>query len=46
METDAETHSQAVGGAWGILWKRGRIKGAKEVKVTTTNPTKSTNLDP
>ena len=24
METDAETHSQTLGRAWGILWKRGR----------------------
>jgi hypothetical protein len=24
METDAEIHSQALGGAWGILRKKGR----------------------
>lgn len=24
METDADSHSQTLGGAWGILWKRGR----------------------
>lgn len=24
MEADAETHSQTLGGPWGIPWKRGR----------------------
>jgi hypothetical protein len=32
MEIDAETHSQILSGAWGILQKIGRAKG---VKVTT-----------
>ena len=42
METDAETHRQTLGGAQGILWKRGgRIVGAtglKEPQETLQNP--------
>jgi hypothetical protein len=43
METDAETHSQALGKAQGILQKRtGRILGVRGVKDSTRTPTEST----
>jgi hypothetical protein len=46
METVAETHSQTLGRARGILLKR-REEGLKETKEprTTRIPIKSTNLD-
>jgi hypothetical protein len=40
METDAETHSQALGRA--LLKRREEAEG---VKNTTENPTESINLD-
>jgi hypothetical protein len=41
METNAETHSQTIGGSWGVLWKsvRGRIEGVGGIKVSTRRPT-------
>jgi hypothetical protein len=39
METDANTYSQTLNGAWGILWK----KGMKEI---TRKPTELTNFGP
>jgi hypothetical protein len=45
METIAETHSQILGRARGIIWKKGgRIGGARGVKDTTRKITESTNL--
>jgi hypothetical protein len=49
METDAETHSQTLGGAeLGEAFGKGegRSVGAREVKDTIRNPTESTNLGP
>ena len=47
METDAETHSQTLGRAWGILWNRGGwIVGDRGVKDTRRKPTESINLSP
>jgi hypothetical protein len=48
METDAETHSQTLGGAWGKSHKREgeKIIGARRVKDTTRKPTESTDLNP
>lgn len=45
MGADAEFHSQIVGGAWGILWKRGgRIAGARGIKDTIRmQPTEPTD---
>lgn len=43
VETDAETHNQALGGAQGILWKRGKRLMALEWSRT---PMELTNLDP
>jgi hypothetical protein len=45
METEAETHSQTLSGAWGILWKKGRrTEGARRAKDIIRKPTESTNL--
>jgi hypothetical protein len=47
METDAETHSQTLGRAQGVLWKsEGRIEGARGVNNNTKQCTESTNLGP
>jgi hypothetical protein len=46
METDAETHSQTLGGAKRHLYKRGRIEGARKTKNISRKCTESTNLGP
>ena len=46
MTANAETHSQTLGGAWGILKKMGKKDElAKRVKDTTRISTESTNHD-
>ena len=46
-QTDTDTHSQTVGGAWGLLWKNKRKNcGPKMDENSTGRSTKSTNLDP
>ena len=47
METDAEPHSQTIGEAQGVLWKRRRsIEGAREVIDTIRRPPGTSNLGP
>jgi hypothetical protein len=47
METNAETYSQTIGGARGLLLKSWEsIEAARGIKDTTRRPTESTNLGP
>ena len=46
-QTDTDTHSQTVDGAWGLLWKNRRKDcNSKGDRNSTGRPTESTNLDP
>jgi hypothetical protein len=46
-DSDADTHSQAVDGAWGLLWKNRRKDcSPKKDRNSTGRPTESANLDP
>jgi hypothetical protein len=47
MQTNRDTHNQAVVGAWGVLWKnRRKIMDLERDRNTTGRPTQSTKLDP
>lgn len=46
-QTDTDTQSQTVGGAWGLFWKNRRKDGGPEGNRNSTGrPMESTNLDP
>ncbi|XP_076783213.1 uncharacterized protein LOC143440362 isoform X1 [Arvicanthis niloticus] len=46
-QTDTDTHSQTVDGAWGLLWKNRRKDCSPERNRNSTGrPTESANLDP